>query len=360
MVNQTNHVPVVYVTFNYRLNAFGYLGSDRMRFLNADNSTGNAGQWDQHAAMLWVKKNIAAFGGDPGHVTIMGESAGAGSVSDHLAMPASRGLFHGAIIESGAPMSWTSQPLEDAEKNLVAMANAVGCDPDSGAVVACLQAADMQQLLDASDRNASFSIKHLAHPPWTPVVDGVTFLDAPDRVAAAGNTTKVPIIVGSNSNEGTLFVTSVPRNVSALVYSGFLAKVFGFELAIKVGLHYFSTNYESPWWALAAVVGDYLVRCRVEACSLLCGCGAVGLWLTLWLWLWLLRLWSCGATWLRGYVAAWAVWSISELPPPLSHSHTLCNMDFSLHAPPGGWQKTSAATCSSPCTCTGFRTSRRT
>lgn len=85
--------PSVLVTFNYRLNVFGFLGSDHLRPLDALHSTGNYGLQDQRMALQWVQDNIMAFGGDPSKVMIFGQSAGAGSVSSHVTMPKSAGLF---------------------------------------------------------------------------------------------------------------------------------------------------------------------------------------------------------------------------------------------------------------------------
>lgn len=84
---------VVIVTLNYRLNVFGFLGAEELRARSSDHSTGNFGMQDQRLALQWVKANIRAFGGDPNRVLFVGESAGAGSVSNHLVMPKSWGLF---------------------------------------------------------------------------------------------------------------------------------------------------------------------------------------------------------------------------------------------------------------------------
>ena len=90
---------VVLVTMNYRLGILGFLS------LETDDAPGNLGLWDQREALVWVKKNIRYFGGDPGKVTIFGESAGSMSVNFHLLSPQSRGLFHRAILQSGTAIS---------------------------------------------------------------------------------------------------------------------------------------------------------------------------------------------------------------------------------------------------------------
>ena len=95
---------VIVVTSNYRLNIFGFLAAEELRARDASGagSTGNYGIQDQRAAMMWTKKNIASFGGDPDRVFIVGQSAGADSVSQHLVRPKSWGLFSSAGMESGA------------------------------------------------------------------------------------------------------------------------------------------------------------------------------------------------------------------------------------------------------------------
>ena len=100
---------VILVATNYRLNVFGFLAGDELRAENADGMTGNYGLQDQRAALQYLHDNIAAFGGDPARVTIFGESAGGASVSNHLVSPRSRGLFSGAMIQSGSFSDWSSQ-----------------------------------------------------------------------------------------------------------------------------------------------------------------------------------------------------------------------------------------------------------
>jgi para-nitrobenzyl esterase len=92
----------IVVVINYRLNVFGFLSADPLRSRSPNNSSGNYGLLDQRMALQWVQGAIVAFGGDPHSVMIFGESAGAGSVSNHLAMPNSWPFFHRAALESGS------------------------------------------------------------------------------------------------------------------------------------------------------------------------------------------------------------------------------------------------------------------
>lgn len=92
----------VLVTINYRVNLLAWLAHPELTKENPDGSSGNLGLYDQNYALQWVQRNIAAFGGDPDNVTIFGQSAGGGSVTNHLILPMSKGLFHKAIIQSGS------------------------------------------------------------------------------------------------------------------------------------------------------------------------------------------------------------------------------------------------------------------
>ena len=108
----SHHHDVITVALNYRLGVFGFSGSDRLRA--SDGSTGNFGIQDQRAGLAWVRRNAAALGADTSRVLIFGESAGAGSVANHLVRPRSWGLFSRAAMESGPIASWSSQTLADA------------------------------------------------------------------------------------------------------------------------------------------------------------------------------------------------------------------------------------------------------
>jgi para-nitrobenzyl esterase len=182
---------VVIVTFNYRLGAFGFLAHPELTKESDRRASGNYGLMDQVAALEWVQRNIAAFGGDPKKVTIFGESAGAISVADLLASPQSKGLFIRAIGESGAWMGLGVAParrLADAEEADVKLADALGAKS-----LAELRLVPGDAVLKASRGSG-------------PIVDGWFLPEAPDKVFAQGKQHPVPVLVGSNKDEGTFFL----------------------------------------------------------------------------------------------------------------------------------------------------------
>ena len=143
LIVTTDHIIVV--SINYRLGPFGFLDLPGLG-TSASTASGNFGLLDQEAALRWVQRNIAAFGGDPAKVTIAGESAGGWSDCALLASPPARGLFRGVIMESG---SCASQSPATAQAASLAFAKQAGC-PDAASAAACLRALPEQTLLDAS------------------------------------------------------------------------------------------------------------------------------------------------------------------------------------------------------------------
>lgn len=181
----------VVVTFNYRLNVFGFLGSAELQQQTSDGSVGNFGIQDQRMAMAWVRDNIAAFGGDGSRITIFGDSAGGNSVINHLAQPDSAGMFSGGIIQSGAYDNGGTT-MAKAEAGYASLLTAVGCE---GGGVACLREKDASTLM-----NACVGQLFASCAPG-PVIDSVKLADAPTAIIAAGNHNKVPVMIGSNRDE---------------------------------------------------------------------------------------------------------------------------------------------------------------
>ena len=181
---------IVAVTVNYRLGIFGFFAHPELTNESAHHSSGNYGLMDQRAALLWVRKNISAFGGNPDKITIAGESAGSVSVSAQMASPLSKDLIAGAIGESGAMIKPTlaAIPLAEAEKNGLAFAKFV-----SAVTLADLRNIPAARLLDDAYKPGA--------PGVSPTVDGYFLPKAPVEIFAAGEQAHVPLLAGWNSAE---------------------------------------------------------------------------------------------------------------------------------------------------------------
>jgi len=181
---------IVAVTVNYRLNVFGFLAHPALSAESPQNTSGNYGFMDQAAALHWVRANIAAFGGDPGRVTIAGESAGSFSVSAQMASPLAKDLIAGTIGESGALFGLTALPtLQEAEtqgRRLGERLQAPG--------LAELRALPAEAVLKATAGPDA--------PRFGAIVDGYVLPRAPAAIYAAGQQAHVPLLAGWNSAEG--------------------------------------------------------------------------------------------------------------------------------------------------------------
>jgi para-nitrobenzyl esterase len=185
---------IVVVSLNYRLGVLG--------FLNEGSSvTGNQGLLDQKLALEWVHSNIERFGGDPTNVTIFGESAGSFDVCLHMASPKSRSLFHRAISESGG-CTTRQQTEADGQKYTDEVAAKLGCAGKD--TIGCLRGKSVMDLLNAVPANIPVG------KGFGPIVDGDFMPDQPRTLYDSGNVAKVPYILGSNSDEGTLFTVGQP------------------------------------------------------------------------------------------------------------------------------------------------------
>ena len=180
---------IVAVTVNYRLGVFGFMAHPELTRESPHKSSGNYGLMDQHAALVWVQKNITAFGGDPKRVTIAGESAGSVSVSAQMASPLSKNLIAGAIGESGSLLgTLPAIPLSKAEQVGVEFATAVKANS-----LADLRAMPAQQILDSSKKFGAFR--------FSLSVDSYFFPKSPYAIFEAGEQAHVPLLVGWNSEE---------------------------------------------------------------------------------------------------------------------------------------------------------------
>jgi para-nitrobenzyl esterase len=188
----------VFVTINYRLGPFGFLHLADL-FGDAFAGSGNNGILDQVAALEWVRDSIAGFGGDPQNVTVFGESAGAGSVGTLLGLPAAQGLFHKAIAQSGASSWWASR--EAATDITRALLAGLGVEPGD---VEALRAVTMDALIAAATGLGTGGPSG-GGLPFQPVVDGAALPRPPLDAIEAGSADGVPLLLGTNRHEATLF-----------------------------------------------------------------------------------------------------------------------------------------------------------
>ncbi|MFD7700867.1 carboxylesterase/lipase family protein [Streptomyces caelestis] len=232
------------VTVNYRLGAFGFLTAPGLR------APANLGLLDQQAALKWVDRNAGAFGGDPGNVTIMGQSGGGYSVCAQLVSPGARGLFDKAIVQSagcvGPDGSFTRT---QAETNGLAVARAAGCD-DPRTADSCLRRRSTTELVEASASG---------HDGYRPVVDGVVLPEAPAQAITAGRFARVPVLHGSTHDEmsGPAGLDEV-RTGTPLTAEGYAEKIterFGKD-APAVLAEYPAADHPAPGAALSAVLTD--------------------------------------------------------------------------------------------------------
>ncbi|MBV8863144.1 MAG: carboxylesterase family protein [Mycobacterium sp.] len=249
---------IVVVTINYRLGALGFLAHPS---LGPANDVGNYGLADQQAALRWVRDNIDAFGGDPGKVTIAGESAGGISVCDHLVAPGSAGLFRAAIIQS-APCQ-AQADLATGRAYSLDYAASVGCH-NAATAAACLRA-----LPAAKFKN----------PPWYflvgdsdalsgPVTGTAALPDRPVGAFAAGRAARVPVMIGVNHDEFTLFAAlrylKFGRGVTSEEYPRVLASFFG-PYGAAVLAHYPPDRYGGDISvAYSAAVTDGFFACVAD------------------------------------------------------------------------------------------------
>ncbi|HOX29198.1 MAG TPA: carboxylesterase family protein, partial [bacterium] len=265
--NLASQGDVVAVTINYRLNAFGFIVHPALK--DAKGRIGNYGLYDQAFALKWVKKNIAAFGGDPNNVTIFGESAGGMSVGLHLISPESRGMFTKAIIESG-PMLLMKKTVAEEEKTGLEAAAELGCT-DPATVADCLRAADPKKLMAKLHPFSAMmsDIEMTKGFAFNPVIDGFFIPDVPAKLMKKGDFAKnVKVMIGSNRDEATLFTMKKKLDTMEQLQAAFKddsAKVrnaFGLDAFDDTLFSFYPVSaYSTPRAAYNALVTDAAFTC---------------------------------------------------------------------------------------------------
>jgi para-nitrobenzyl esterase len=256
----------VIVSTNYRLGALGWLGGDAVARSTTDGSAGNFGLQDTREALLWVRRNIGAFNGDPSQISLFGESAGSSLVACHLVSPRSKDLFTGAIMESGAFDNATVQLFP--ETNFRAFADAMGCTNTAGddAALACLRRQPM---------GLKFSEALGSTGGFGPTADHVELDASPEAYAMAGKINPVRgVLLGTNRDEGNFLmpliqpVPNAPRSTKADVVSWLrgaspsgAAHWLTAAQAKRVTDEYALEMEASPWAAASAMYTDSQYLC---------------------------------------------------------------------------------------------------
>jgi para-nitrobenzyl esterase len=237
---------VIVVTINYRLSAFGFLALPGL-----GSAGGDYGLMDQQAALRWVQRNARAFGGDPRNVTEFGESAGAASVCDNMASPTAAGLFARAIAESGCLLAGPSRQTAEAAGS--ALAVKLGCT-GIATQLACLRAKPVAGILQAESGMS-----------WAPIAGGPVLPLQTAAAFAAGRYAHVPLIQGTNHDEGRFFAAVLfdgfGHPLTAAQYPGLIQGEFGASAAPAILARYPLSAYSSPDLAFSQVFTDALFSC---------------------------------------------------------------------------------------------------
>jgi len=240
---------VTVVTINYRLGALGFLAHPALA--DAKGESGDYGLMDQQAALRWVQRNIASFGGNPHNVTVFGESAGGLSTLSQVASPQASGLFARAIVESGS-YNLTQATLASAESAGEAFAVKAGC---ASQTAACLRSLPVSAILANQDAAG-----------YTPNINSEVLPETLGAAFATGNFNRVPIINGTNRDEWRLFValSELAGNpVTAANYQSMISSTLGVPAAVAavIAARYPLTAFPSPSIALGAVGTDAIFAC---------------------------------------------------------------------------------------------------
>ena len=224
----------VVVTINYRLGPLGFLAHPGLSKESTRNSSGNYGLLDQVAALLWVHRNIEKFGGDPQNVTICGVSAGANDVGWLMTSPLAAGLFHRAVFESGEMFPASDLRLAAAEQSGLKL---------YGADVAALRLRSAQGIMATGGA-------------FEPIIDGWVIPQSPAQSFASGLQAKVPLIVGTNADEGSVFTKDLALQAAADYHAYLVGHFPGAETLLKL---YPAADEIQARSAAARIVTDYMI-----------------------------------------------------------------------------------------------------
>ncbi|KAK2464493.1 hypothetical protein APHAL10511_003472 [Amanita phalloides] len=239
--------PILYVSMNYRLGGFGFMGGDALR----QAGVGNVGLWDQRLALQWVNKYISDFGGNPDKVTIWGQGAGAFSVGSHLISNGGNtgGLFHAAFMQSGAPSPFGFMDNVHGQRYWEAVASEL-C-PTAKDKVECMRQVPHDTLEAAINGQPNIFSWESITQSWWPRSDGIFLTNTAQELVAQNQVAPVPIVIGDVDDEATLFAFSNLNITSSTLLGSYAHSNFPFiqpqELAQLLGAHNPTPTDGSPF-----------------------------------------------------------------------------------------------------------------
>jgi para-nitrobenzyl esterase len=253
---------IVVVSFNYRMGIFGFLAHPELSKESPQGISGNYALLDMVAALQWVHRNIAAFGGDPANVTLFGESAGGSAVSLLLVVPQTAGLFHKAIVSSPWSMLYPMSRLREAQGKRPS-AESRGAALGSLAVLRGKSADDLLALSMGTLMASATIDPDQGGQTYRPIVDGVVLPDDPDALFRKGAFNHVPMIVGTNADEGVFFA---PRSVVTHEQAdAWLRTQFGADAATTLTALYGLDRGTPVSAGLTELTGDALIGMGARA-----------------------------------------------------------------------------------------------
>jgi len=247
---------VVFVSYNLRLGVLGFLTHPALDAERPEKISGNYGSLDQIAMLRWLKANIAAFDGDPNKVFLFGTSAGGGNICALMTSPLTRGLIHGAAMQSSVPNGCELQTLDNARGTGVKVAAAADCDAAAD-IAACLREKSVAEIVSAVP--GTFTVLPRIYGPN---VDGHIFPDQPLRLIMEGKYPSMPVIIGNTSEETMPWADTAGRVTDDASYATAIDRVFGAGSRERILAQYPLKSYPTPRLAFMRVTTDSEFTCQ--------------------------------------------------------------------------------------------------
>jgi para-nitrobenzyl esterase len=249
---------VVFVSYNLRLGALGFLAHPALDAERAEKISGNYGSLDQIAMLQWINRNIGAFGGDPSRVFLFGTSAGGGNICALMTSPLTpRGLIRSVAMQSSVPAGCEIQTLADAERETgQRVVKALGCEASPDMAV-CLRSKNVTEIVSAVPGNFSVLARN-----YGPNMDGHIFPDQPIKLIMQRRYPGIPVIIGSNTDETLGWADTAGQITDEASYGAAIEKVFGTAVRDRILTLYPASAYLSPREAFAQATTDAAFTCK--------------------------------------------------------------------------------------------------